>query len=132
MSLMTNANWRFNKSLFIFLTNLCQPYKSIIPTQTNGDKMTNYLDLALQAYRNGTMDTSYKYFVEVAPLSKMYTDLNRLYIEIDDLQDERDENGFYVDNHEKVQSVRQEYHNLQDKLHIYEQEVIPLICKAVL
>ena len=67
--------------------------------------MTNYLDLALQAYRNGTMDTSYKYFVEVATLSKMYTDLNRLYIEIDDLQDERDVNGFYVDNHEKVQRI---------------------------
>lgn len=94
--------------------------------------MNNYLDLALQAYRNGTMDTSYEYFAEVATLSKLYTDLNCLYIEIDELQDAKNPDGSYVNDLAAIQIKRQAYRNLQDMLHAYEEYAIPLICKAVL
>jgi len=94
--------------------------------------MNNYLDLALQAYRNGQMDTSYKYFSEVATLSKLYTDLNSLYIEIDELQDKKNPDGSYVNDLAEIQRMRQAYRNLQDMLHAYEEYAIPLICKAVL
>lgn len=94
--------------------------------------MNNYLDLALQAYRNGTMDTTYEYFAEVATLSKLYSDLITLYNEIDELQDEKDENGFYVNNLAEVQIKRQAYRNLQAMVEAYEEHAIPLICKAVL
>jgi hypothetical protein len=94
--------------------------------------MINYLDLALQAYRNGTMDTSYTYFTEVATLSKLYTDLNCLYIEIDELQEQKNDDGSYVNDLAEIQRMRQAYRNLQDTLHAYEQHAIPLICKAVL
>ena len=94
--------------------------------------MNNYLDLALQAYRNGTMDTRYEYFAEVATLSKLYTDLNCLYIEIDELQDQKNPDGSYVDNTEELERMRQAYRNVQEMLHAYEQYAIPLICKQVL
>lgn len=94
--------------------------------------MNNYLDLALQAYRNGTMDTSYEYFAEVATLSKLYTGLNCLYIEIDELQEEKNPDGSYVNNLADIQRKRQAYRNLQEMLHAYEEYAIPLICKQVL
>ena len=94
--------------------------------------MNNYLDLALQAYRNGTMDTSYEYFAEVATLSKLYTDLNCLYIEIDELQDAKNPDGSHVNDLAAIQIKRQAYRNLQDMLHAYEEYAIPLICKAVI
>ena len=94
--------------------------------------MNNYLDLALQAYRNGQMDTSYKYFTEVATLSNLYTALNILYIEIDDLQEQKNDDGSYVNNIAEIERMRQAYSNLQDRLHDYEKYAIPLICKAVL
>lgn len=94
--------------------------------------MNNYLDLALQAYRNGQMDTTYEYFAEVATLSKLYTDLNCLYIEIDELQDKKNPDGSYVNDLAEIQRMRQAYRNLQDMLHAYEEYAIPLICKAVL
>jgi endonuclease IV len=100
--------------------------------QTTGDNMNNYLDLALQAYRNGTMDTRYEYFAEVATLSKLYTDLNCLYIEIDELQDAKNPDGSYVNNLAEIQRKRQAYRNLQEMLHAYEEYAIPLICKQVL
>ena len=94
--------------------------------------MNNYLDLALQAYRNGTMDTRYEYFAEVATLSKLYIDLNTLYFEIDELQEEKNPDGSYVDNSEELERMRQAYHNTQEMLHAYEEYAIPLICKQVL
>ena len=94
--------------------------------------MNNYLDLALQAYRNGTMDTRYEYFAEVATLSKLYIDLNTLYFEIDELQEEKNPDGSYVNNLAEIQRKRQAYRNLQEMLHAYEEYAIPLICKQVL
>ena len=94
--------------------------------------MTNYLDLALQAYRNGTMDTSYIYFSEVATLSKLYTDLNCLYTQIDELQDQKNDDGSYVNNLVEIQRKRQAYRNLQEITTAYEEYAIPLICKQVL
>ena len=94
--------------------------------------MNNYLDLALQAYRNGTMDTRYEYFAEVATLSKLYIDLNTLYFEIDELQEEKNPDGSFVNNLAEIQRKRQAYRNLQEMLHAYEEYAIPLICKAVL
>ena len=94
--------------------------------------MNNYLDLALQAYRNGQMDTSYVYFTEVATLSKLYTDLNCLYIEIDDLQEQKNDDGSYVNDLAEIERMKQAYRNLQNMLHAYEEYAIPLICKAVL
>ena len=94
--------------------------------------MNNYLDLALQSFRNGTMDTSYEYFAEVATLSKLYRDLNCLYIEIDELHDAKNEDGSYVNDLVEIQRKRQAYRNLQEMLHAYEEYAIPLICKAVL
>ena len=94
--------------------------------------MNSYLDLALQSYRNGQMDTSYIYFAEVATLSKLYTDLNCLYIEIDDLQEKKNPDGSYENDLAEIQRMKQAYRNLQDMLHAYEQYAIPLICKAVL
>ena len=94
--------------------------------------MNNFLDLALQAYRNGTMDTRYEYFAEVATLSKLYADLNCLYIEIDELQDQKNPDGSYVNNTEELERMRQAYRNLQAMVEAYEEHAIPLICKVVL
>ena len=94
--------------------------------------MNNYLNLALQAYRNGTMDTTYEYFAEVATLSKLYTGLNCLYIEISKLETAKNPDGSYVNDLAAIQIKRQAYRNLQDMLHAYEQYAIPLICKQVL
>jgi len=94
--------------------------------------MNNYLDLALQAYRNGTMDTRYEYFAEVATLAKLYKDLHTLYFEIDELQEEKNPDGSYVDNTEELERMRQAYRNTQEMLHAYEEYAIPLICKQVL
>ena len=94
--------------------------------------MINYLDLALRAYRNGTMDASYIYFAEVATLSKLYKDLYCLYIEIDELQEKKNDDGSYVNDLAEIQRMKQAYRNLQDMLHAYEQYAVPLICKAVL
>ena len=94
--------------------------------------MTSYLALALQSYRNGQMDTSYEYFAEVATLSKLYTDLNCLYIEIDDLLDAKNPDGSYVNDLAEIQRKKQAYRNLQEMVHAYEEYAIPLICKAVI
>ena len=94
--------------------------------------MNNYLDLALQAYRNGTMDTSYKYFAEVATLSKLYTDLSCLFIQIDDMIDAKNDDGSYVNDLAEIQRKKQAYRNLQEMVHAYEKYAIPLICKAVI
>ncbi len=94
--------------------------------------MNNYLDLALQAYRNGQMDTTYKHFAEVATLSKLYTDLIRLYSEIDDIQEQKNDDGSYVNDLAEIERMRQAYSNLQSMVEAYEEYAIPLICKAVL
>ena len=94
--------------------------------------MNNYLDLALQSYRNGTMDTRYEYFAEVATLSKLYTDLNTLCFEIDELEEEVNPDGSFVNNLAEIQRKRQAYRNLLNMLHAYEEYAIPLICKQVL
>ena len=94
--------------------------------------MNNYLDLALQAYRNGQMDTSYEYFTEVATLSKLYTDLISLYSEIDYLQEQKNDDGSYVNDLAEIQRMRQAYCNLQNMVEAYEEYAIPLICEAVL
>ena len=94
--------------------------------------MNNYLDLALKAYRNGTMDTSYIHFAEVATLSKLYSDLITLYNEIDELQDQKNPDGSYVNDLVEIQRKRQAYRNLQAMVEAYEEHAIPLICKVVL
>ena len=83
--------------------------------------MTSYLALALQAYRNGTMDTSYEYFAEVATLSKLYTDLSCLFIEIDDMIDAKNEDGSFTNNLAEIQRKKQAYRNLQEMVHAYEE-----------
>jgi len=94
--------------------------------------MTNYLALALQSYRNGTMDTSYEYFAEVATLSKLYSDLITLHNEIDELQDTKNPDGSYVNDLVGIQVKRQTLRNLQAMVEAYEEHAIPLICKQVL
>ena len=94
--------------------------------------MNNYLDLALEAYRNGTMDTSYIHFAEVATLSKLYSDLITLYNEIDELQDQKNPDGSYVNDLVEIQRKRQAYRNRQAMVEAYEEHAIPLICKVVL
>ena len=94
--------------------------------------MNNYLDLALQAYRNGTMDTRYEYFAEVATLSKLYIDLNTLYFEIEELEEEKNPDGSYADNTEELERMRQARTHLINAVSAYEEYAIPLICKQVL
>ena len=94
--------------------------------------MNNYLDLALQAYRNGTMNVDYEYFAEVSTLAKLYVDLNTLYFEIDELQEAKNPDGSYVNNLAEIQIKRQALRNLQAMVEAYEEHAIPLICKAVL
>ena len=94
--------------------------------------MINYLDLALKAYRNGTMDTSYIYFAEIATLSKLYSDLIALHNEIDELQDAKNPDGSYANNLAAIQIKRQALRNLQAMVEAYEEHAIPLICKQVL
>ncbi len=94
--------------------------------------MNNFLSLALQAYRDGQMDTSYEYFSEVATLSKLYSDLISLYSEIDNLQEQKNNEGSYVNDLEEIERMRQAYSNRQGMVEAYEEYAIPLICKEVL